>query len=84
MNWISSLLKRLHIIGQFSEDDVINASTEDALREHSQLVEQVREVTKKRVQGNEALRASISSAKHRTNSFADFEKFVSRQGDHSK
>lgn len=84
MSWITGILKRAHLLPAFSEDDVLNASTEDALREHTQLVDRVREVTQKRVRGNDALRKSIMSAKHRTNSFADFEAFVSRGGERKK
>jgi hypothetical protein len=84
MNWLTQVLKKVHLLPPFSQDDVINASTEDKLREHSNLVEQVREVTRKRQRGNDAMRQSITNAKRRTNSFADFEKFVSRGGDTSK
>jgi hypothetical protein len=79
MKIMKRLLQWLGITEAFSGDDVINASTEDAARDHSSIVEQLHESIKKRVQGNEALRQSIFVAKQRTNSFAEFEQRIRRE-----
>lgn len=74
MNRIAAFLKRIGILPAFTVDDVLNASTEDALRTHERAVEAMSEVTQKRVEGNEALRRSLRLATRRTNSFAEFER----------
>ena len=67
------ILKAIGLVRHYSDDDVLNASTEDAARAHSSAVESLHASIQKRVQGNEALRQSIMIAKDRTNSFGEFE-----------
>jgi hypothetical protein len=62
-----------------SRDDMINASIENRAREHSDLVGALHKALKRRTETNEALRRSIRIAKHRTNSFADFERMAIRR-----
>jgi len=79
MKWINAVLNKLGVSSTFTDDDVINASTEDAARDHGSAVSRLHEATQKRVQGNEALRHSIDVAKKRTNSFADFERHIQKE-----
>jgi hypothetical protein len=65
-------------MSEFSDDDVINASTEDAARTHSSAVSALYRGIQKRVQGNEALRHSLSIAKARTTSFEELERRIQR------
>ena len=80
MKWIENVLTWMGFLPKYSEDDRINASTEDAARVHESAVSRLHEATQRRVKGNEALRQSIRLAKQRTNSFADFEQLT--QKDH--
>jgi hypothetical protein len=82
MKWIDRVLVQLGFLPKFSEDDRINASTEDAARTHETAVSKLHEAAQDRKQSNEALRQSIHVAKKRTNSFADFELQVRRDRKH--
>lgn len=70
------LLKYMGLVRQYTDDDVINAENDDALRTHSSAVVNLHESIERRLQGNEALRRSITIAKDRTNSFGEFERQV--------
>lgn len=73
---IEQILKKLHLISQFSKDDMINASIEDKFREHKSLVERLQKTLHRRLVSNEHLRESIRIARDKTNSFAEFESFA--------
>jgi hypothetical protein len=78
---IERFLKRRGLISPFTEDDMINASTEDKLREHESLVQKAQGALHARLAANEQVRNSIRIATERTESFADFERaFVRREG----
>ena len=82
MKWIESMLTWLGYLPKYSEDDRINASTEDAARVHETAVSRLHNATQERKQSNNALRHSINVAKQRTNSFADFERQLHREPRH--
>lgn len=73
---IERALRRLGLLPKFDEDDMINASIEDKIRDHDSVVDRVHHAMSRRLQSNEALRQSIRIAKRQTNSFADFEKLA--------
>ena len=79
MKWIDLFLHKLGITDKNGEDDLINASTQDAAKACELVVDQLHEATQKRVQGNDALRRSLIIAKMRTNSFADFELQIQKE-----
>lgn len=79
MTWLDEILKRFGVLAKYSEDDRINASTEEAARVHGSAVTALHEATEKRRRGNEALRQSIETAKQRTNSLAEFERHIQRE-----
>ena len=79
MKFIETILTWMGFLPKYSEDDRINASTEDAARVHETAVSRLHEATQERKQSNAALRHSISVAKQRTNSFADFERQFHRE-----
>jgi len=74
------ILKTVGAVRPYSDDDVINASTEDAARTHNSVLRSLHTSIQKRVQGNEALRRSITIAKIRTSSLSDFERRMKRRG----
>jgi hypothetical protein len=76
---IERLLKKLRIISPFSEDDMINASMEDKLREHETLVQRAQGALHARIAANDHLRTSIRIASERTSSFGDFERVITRR-----
>jgi len=79
MIWMDKILKKLGFMPKFTEDDIINASTEDAARVHETAVSRLHEATQRRMKGNDALRQSLIIAKIRTNSFEDFERQVQQR-----
>lgn len=76
---VEKFLRKLGWISQFSEDDMINASTEDKLREHDTLVQRAQGALHARIVANENLRASIRIASERTEAFGDFERVMIRR-----
>lgn len=76
---LTGILKRLGLLPPWSEDERINASTEDALREHSKTVVLARDLARKRQEGNEALRKSIHIARERATSFGSIERRIRRR-----
>jgi len=74
-------MRRFHWIPNDSSprDDDINQSIEEKAEEHSHLVGLLHEALSRRTQSNGTLRNSIQIAKHRTNSFADFERMTIRR-----
>lgn len=79
MKWLDPMLKRLGLMPEFTDDEQINASTEDAARTHHSAVEQLHEAVQKRSQGNEALRKIIEMAKEKTPVFVEFDQHLHRK-----
>jgi hypothetical protein len=76
---VERFLRRVGLISQFSEDDMINASTEDKLREHETLVQRAQGTLHARIAANEHLRDSIRIASERTDAFGEFERKILRR-----
>lgn len=76
MNWFEAMLKRAHLLPQFTQDDVLNAENADDLRTHSLIVHAVSEAIERRVHGNATLRHAIDQAKERTPDVRDFERKI--------
>jgi hypothetical protein len=74
---IEKILRRWGLIAPFDADDVINATIEDKARDTDQAVSRLKASLSKQPDVNARLRHSILIAKHRTNSFEDFERFIS-------
>jgi hypothetical protein len=79
MSFMERIMRRFHWIPKETRDDTINASIEEKALDHSNLVGELHEALKRRSQSNGVLRESIRIAKHRTNSFADFERMAIRR-----
>lgn len=73
-----ALLKRLHLLPEFTQDDILNAENEESLRHHSASVHSLTEAIRRRVAGNEILRHAIDLAKERTRDVPDFEERIRR------
>lgn len=82
MSFLNRVLKKLHIVEAFDENDVINAQIEDKERHHHSLVDRLADTLIRRTQLNDELRESIKIAREATTSFADFERLTIRRKDH--
>jgi len=78
MNWLSKVLRRLRVLPNFTQDDILNAETEDALMEHKKVVDEVNATTHDRKLINAKLRGVLSEARERSSHFADFEQSLKR------
>lgn len=83
MEWILSVLKYLGIIPPFTSDEVMNAETEDALREHANLVTEVRERAAQRREGTAEIREALTQARTSVRVFGGFEQAI-RHSQHAK
>lgn len=71
--FVMSVLKRLGIAPAFTQDEMIDASIEDNLRDHGKAVNELVEAAQSRNASNERLREALQIAKLRTTAFADLE-----------
>lgn len=76
MNWLDSVLKRMGIVPDFTQDDILNAENEESLRVHSIAVHEVTDAIRRRVENNRILRQAIENAKERTGDIRDFEQKI--------
>jgi len=76
VSWLTSILRRVGVLSAFTADDVLNAESEDALREHKLVVEEVKTQSAARKQTNEKLRNALRQARVRTHAFAEFEQGI--------
>lgn len=70
---VMRVLKKLGIAPAFSDNEVIEASIEDSLRDHSKVVGEFIADATNRQASNARLRAALQLAKLRTSEFADLE-----------
>lgn len=80
-NWLESVFKRMGLVRPFDDDDLINASMEDKLRDYEKQIDKVRYETRARVETNQKLRRTIADAQRRTKSFEALEHLINR-GEH--
>jgi hypothetical protein len=78
---IERLLKRMGMMREYSDDEVINASIEDKLRDNEKIVVRLKESVGRRISSNQHLRETIKIAKRRTDSFEVFERQISGRRD---
>jgi hypothetical protein len=78
---IERLLQKWGFISAFDKDDVLNATIEDKAQETEKVIEGIRSSLERRIATNGILRDSIRIAKHRTNSFEQFERHFLRGND---
>jgi hypothetical protein len=84
MKWIFCVLKFLRLVPAFTVDDVLNADSENSLREHAQVVSDVKEAAVERARGNDRLRAALIEARQQIASFnpiGDFERALHHNAD---
>lgn len=79
MSFMERLMRRFHWVPKETRDEEVNASIEEKAQEHSHLIGALHAALSRRSVSNGALRESIRIAKHRTNSFADFERMAIRR-----
>lgn len=78
-----ALLKvRALVWPSFTDDDVLEASTENIMREHDQAVQQIKEVTASREVSNQKLRQTLDRAKIISSTFGDFERAIRKEPRH--
>jgi hypothetical protein len=75
---VTNKLRDLGVLSKFSDDEMLDAFTEDKLREHDEAVKQIRNVTASRQQTNNRLRAQLVRAK-RSAAFAEFERDIRKE-----
>jgi hypothetical protein len=77
---LMNILQALGLVDDYAtRDEIINAQIEDEARNHEKLIGQLRGAIDRRVVTNDELRHAIRIAKHRTSSFADFERMSIRR-----
>lgn len=76
IEYIERLLRRIGVLPPFDKDDVLNALIDDKKRDTRIVMEKLEGSFARRHETNAYLRESIKIAKHRTNSFADFERLA--------
>jgi hypothetical protein len=81
MSWLHDLWRKMK--SPFSDDDVLNAENEDALREHSKAVEEMRTVTEIRKSTNTKLREvllqALEGAAEPSPQFGEFERSIRKE-----
>ena len=77
---VMSILKKLGIAPPFSDDELLDASIEDAMYDHKQMVDRLTSEGDNRRASNDRLRIALQIAKMRTSVFADFEDAVKERG----
>lgn len=75
---VMGILKRLGIAPAFTEDEVIDASIEDAFYDHKKTVDELLAETEGRKESNDRLRNALQIAKMRTTPFAELEHAMRR------
>lgn len=68
-----NMLRRLGIVAPYSVDDVLDAHVENALYEHTQAVEALKQADEDRKGADSKLREALLLAKVRNAPLADFE-----------
>lgn len=79
MSLLRRALEAVGVLSPISRDDIINAEIEDKAREHENMIGAVHAALTRRKASNGSLRRSILIAQKKTNSFAEFERMVSRE-----
>lgn len=76
MSWIGDVLRRFGVLAPFNADDVLNAESENALRDVEKGREAVTEAYEKNTESSEKLRTTMRAVRHRAATFAQFEQNI--------
>ncbi len=74
MGWISNLWSQMR--APFTVDDILNAESEDKLRDVEKGNEAVKQARANNVSSNDKLRSTLRAARERTQTFAQFEERI--------
>lgn len=76
MSWIGNVLRRWGVLDPFSADEVLNAESENALRDVEKGREAVSDAYAKNTESAEKLRTTMRAVRHRAATFAQFEERI--------
>lgn len=74
--FVESILKRVGLLPEVSDDEMINASIENAFYDHKKEVDVLMEETAARRAGNDRLRNALQIAKMRATTLGEFENAI--------
>jgi hypothetical protein len=76
MSWLAKTLRRIGVLPPFTEDDILNAENENALRNVKTAKSAVDEQYSRQHLSADHLKNVLRDARSRVNSFAEFERKI--------
>lgn len=82
MSWLRRILQKLGAVPHYTDDDLINAETENDLYDHGKALEAARSAFADRKLSETKLRGVLDAHDARTAAFAQFEQRLKKETNH--